>query len=61
MAREFCPHCGEVRNLRVTVSRRRAAEVCVRTLHCERRGTFVRSEDVACGDAGDGEPAESGA
>ena len=55
MSREFCPQCREVRNMQVTVSRRRvvdadghATDVCVRTLHCERCHTFVRSEDVEC-------------
>ena len=68
MGREFCRHCGEVCNMRVTVTRRRAVdtrgratEVPVRALHCERCGTFVRSEDVAGRDAGQGGPAESGA
>ena len=61
MAREVCPRCRELRNMQVTVSRRRVVDcdgrvthVCVRALHCEQCGTFVRSEDVECPDGRSG-------
>ena len=61
MAREVCPRCGKLRNMEVTVSRRRVVDcngrvthVCVRVLHCEQCGTFVRSEDVECPDGRSG-------
>ena len=53
MSVEHCPHCGAIRNMRATVSRRKEAgpdggtrEVETRSLHCGTCNTFVRSEDT---------------
>jgi len=53
MPREFCPRCGAVGNMEVTVSRRQAKapdgtvkEIVTKTFHCEACHSFVRSEDT---------------
>ena len=57
----FCPRCGAVRNLRVTLSHKKVTQpdgaartVIVRTYHCETCHAFVRSEDAE--EAAAGEP-----
>jgi len=66
MGREYCPHCREVCNMRVTVAYRRTSgpggetgTTCVKTFHCERCGQFVRSEEAAQPEAGEGGSSES--
>ena len=53
MPSEHCPHCRGIRNMRVTVSRRKEStpeggtkEIETRSFHCESCNAFVRSEDT---------------
>jgi hypothetical protein len=53
MSSEYCPHCGAIRNMRETVSRREETtpegetkEIETRTFHCETCNAFVRSDDT---------------
>ncbi len=53
MSIELCPRCRALRNVRLTVSRRKVAlpdgttkEVLTRTFHCESCHAFIRSEEL---------------
>jgi len=53
MSSEQCPHCQEIRNMRVAVSRRKEVtpdgktrEIETTSFHCETCNTFIRSEDT---------------
>ena len=50
---EFCTRCRTVRNMRVSVSRRKLVdskenikEIVTKSYHCENCNSFVRSEDI---------------
>ena len=59
MASEHCPHCGTLRHMRKTVSRRKEVspegetkEIETRSYHCETCNAFVRDEDAEVPDDG---------
>lgn len=50
MSNEFCPHCKTLRNMTVSmikkkVKSKKGKEILIYSYHCEACGSFVRSEE----------------